>query len=197
MDIHGNPVLPAEYQHIVCSPNGEFAVLKDDVSYIIDASGTVLLSFPDYRFQVFVESIDCWIFYLEGEDVFGFMERDGTVIIEPEYECWSANAQMGGGQIYYPYPLDGSTTITYIFDYYLDGNICQILINSSGYVLDYPMYTYTWFPYKGVIAISDEDGNEGLFTYDGKVLFEPCECTIPSTDWTDDSDYLIYTIPAK
>ena len=213
MDIHGNPVLPAEYQDIICSPNGEFAVLKDDVSYIIDATGTVLLSFPDYRFQDFVESIDCWVFHLESDpgDVSfcaGFMRRDGTVIIEPEYDHYFSVDNTDPDRLSYPYPLDGSTTITYIYDYYLDGNSCQMLINSSGYVLDYPLYDsydhdagydagYTWFPYKGVIAISDKDGNEGLFTYDGKVLFEPCECTIPSTDWTDDSDYLIYTIPAQ
>ena len=130
------------------------------------------------------------------------MRRDGTVIIEPEYDHYFANAQASVERGHYPYPLDGSTTITYIYNYSLDGKSCKMLINSSGYVLDYPLYDsygdgYTWFPYKGVIAISDEDGNEGLFTYDGKVLFEQCECTIPSTDWTDDSDYLIYTIPAK
>ena len=203
MDIHGNPVLPTEYQDIICSPNGEFAVLKDDVSYIIDASGTVLLSFPDYRFQDFVESIDCWVFHLESDpgDVSfcaGFMRRDGTVIIEPEYDHYCANDNSGLERVDYPYPLDGSTTLTFIYQYQLPGTSCLMLISSSGYVLDYPIYYgYTWFPYKGVIAISDEDGNEGLFTYDGKVLFEQCECTIPSTDWTDDSDYLIYTIPAK
>ena len=207
MDIHGNPVLPAEYQHIVCSPNGEFAVLKDDVSYIIDASGTVLLSFPDYRFLEFIESLDCWVFYLESDSSYesfgdGFMRRDGTVILELDGDHYFANAQMSPEQGYYPYPLDGSTSITYEYDYSVDGDIGQMLIGSSGYLLDYPLYNgygdgYTWFPYKGVIAISDKDGNEGLFTFDGKMLFEPCECTIPSTDWTDDSDYLIYTIPAQ
>ena len=204
MDIHGNPVLPAEYQSIVCSPNGEFAVLKDDVSYIIDSTGTVLLSFPDYRFQEFVESIDCWVFHLksdtsDGQFIVGFMNRDGEVIIEPEYDHYSANEDLGSERLAYPYPLDGSSEPTFVYDYNIAGNDSTVfmLINSSGYVLDYPMSQYTWFPYKGVIVISDEDGKKGLFTYDGKVLFEQCECTFPTTDLMDDSGFIIYTIKAN
>jgi len=209
MDIHGNPVLPAEYQYIVCSPFGEFAVYMNNTSYIIDSMGNTLLSFPGYFFREYISSIDCWVFCriddiptgeAGPEDaVVGFMKRDGTVFIEPEYDHYFANADSRIDRYDYPYPLDGSTSLTFIYDYDIvgAGKPVLMLINSSGYVLDYPMYKYAWFPYKGVIVIVDEDGKEGLFTYDGKVLFEQCECSFPTTNIMDDSEFLIYTVKLK
>lgn len=209
MDIHGNPILPAEYQYIVCSPHGEFAIYMNNTGCIIDSKGNTLLSFPGYFFREYIKSIDCWVFCRISdiptgeagpEDaIVGFMKRDGTVFIEPEYDHYYANADSHNDSSNYPYPLDGSTSLTFIYDYDIvgAGKPVLMLVNTSGYVLDYPMYKYAWFPYKGVIVIVDKDGNEGLFTYDGNVLFEQCECSFPTTNVMDDSDYLIYTVKSK
>ena len=218
MDLDGNVLFEAKYDSIQCSPYGEFAVRKNDASYIVDIDENILREVPDRYVLDFVDAVDCWLVSdreMENEDtaysaLFLLVRRDGTPLISSfnvskyidYYDYYHTLGQ-------YPNPIDSSTAPFIVSDYEDDGTeSSSVLINSAGYVFGCPLGLNYWFPDQGVLVVT-KDGKDGLISYDGTVLFPVQECHIFTNksageeaetyeyDTYNDTDYLIYTIPAK
>jgi hypothetical protein len=197
IDTDGNTVFESIYSDILCSPFGEFAISYDVGSAIIDLDGNELHRFPEYNIHGFIDSIDCWVFTRVDDDDYnnpelGYINRDGSILIEPSIELLDSPTPFSLVHTNYPSPLNPENYPLIVPYYFDDGEQARVIINSSGYVLDYPLNDFTWFPYKDIIVFTNEDGLEGILSYDGKLIFEPSEYSFVLDD-IDDSDYLVFT----
>ena len=201
IDFEGNTVFEPIYNDIYCSPFGEFAIHYDAGSAIVNVEGTVLHSFPEYWIDEFIDSIDCWEFTRidgDGNDPeHGYMNRDGSILIEPiitlmesaqnpYYPLWFVRNQ-------YPLPLNPETYPLLVPFFFDNGKKAGVIINTSGYVLDYPLNNFTWFPYKEIIVFVNKDGLEGILSFDGKLILEPSDYSFVIDNIYDNSDYLVFT----
>ena len=212
MDLDGNILFEAKYDSIYCSPYGEFAVCKNGVNYIVDIDESVLMEIPIRNVLYFVDSVDCWFVTDSDKDAdewqISLMRRDGTLLIAYANERYITNYYTD--LECYANPVDPSRAPFIVRDYDGEGtDSSSVLINSEGYVFDCPLGMLDWFPDQGVLVVIKEEGECGLISYDGTVLFPVQECHIFTNkdageeaekyeyDTYNDTDYLIYTIPAQ
>ncbi len=201
MDLEGNTVLEPIYGDIQCSPFGEFVISYDGGSAIVDPEGNVLHRFTEYTINNnFIDSIDCWqVMRVDDDDynnpLLGYMNRDGSILIEPSIEL--LDSPIPFRLLYdfnnYPSPLNPETYPLIAPYYFDDGKRANVIINSYGYVLDYPLKNFTWLPYKDIIVFTNEGGLEGILSYDGQLILEPSEYSFVLNDIYDDSDFLVFT----
>ena len=214
----GTIVLNATYDSVSCSPYGVYAVSKDDKYYMVDSSGDILREFDDRIVYGYIESIDCWQFiYKEnlGEySIDGFISRNGDEVLDVNCLPYDIN----GMSLYiskYPDLMDLSQSPAIFTDLPSLGTENNDCSDGYGFIhpfiqTEYVLYNaYSWFPSQGVLVVEDSDGNYGLVSYDGTVLFEPAKCHIfinsntgtieyqdekYQYDTYNDSEYLIYTV---
>jgi len=210
IDFDGNTILPAEYQQIFCSPVGEFAVYKDNCSYLINSDGKVIQKFSEYVVCDFVDSLNCWLFQdvSQGSDnpdtINGFMSRDGKVLFNDNITFFRKNDDVAA---YFPNRINLITVPAIIYAPNPSGN--YKFISSSGYTNDSIYASTAWFPNQGVVVVADAERNNGLVSYDGKVLFDlkPCHIFTNKSSYEasngyhyelyNDTDFLIFTVTVK
>jgi len=205
VDSLGQTILPAVYQQICATPQGDFFVIKGNRYYLIDSEGNTLKEFKDLYLCDYAASIDVWSFEYTGLEpieelrISGFLDGSFNIIVDHEYFLFSVNNNGLVSQLTYPNPIDVSTTPVIVRE---DNQLGEYrFINSSGYAEGW-YSSISWFPDQGVLVVEDIDGNCGLVSYDGTVLFalQPCQIFTNSDyeyDSYNDSDYLIYSVEAE
>jgi len=216
MNLDGTSVLPAEYEQIVCSPNGEFGVVKNNKSFLLDAEGNTIKELSDSVIEAYVPSIKGWIYTNDYEveyvPTYGILNRDGSVLMEPSFELYFAG--FSGYPYFYPNPIDYSITPVIIdlrFAVDSGGIATYAIVNNQGYSVDSLYSDFEYFPDQNVLVVTDEKYNSGLVSFDGTVLFELqfCQFLINEGGYHDndenllfydkynDTDYLIFFVWSK
>jgi len=211
MTLNGTSVLPAVYEKIVCSSNGSFGVVKDSKSFLLDAEGTTLKELSDSVIVAYVPSMNRWIYtndyYTESVPMYGVMNYDGSVFMEPSFEDYYLYAKSLIDSYYYPNPINPlNSSLIIDIRAIVDGGGYPVyaVVNENGYSSESLYRDFDFFPDQKVLVVTDASGMSGLVSYDGTVLFEPGACQFfmnKSSDEEDnkllydqynDSDYLIY-----
>lgn len=198
IDLDGSEILPTQYNVISATPHGTFAVVENDIMYVIDLQGDILFEADDLEIGSYIQSIDCWEFTYEenivkGYNYFyidGFISGDGSKV---DMKCW---------------PYDTGKDAFYV-DFTDHPEIQgEALVNPTGDPKIIVYSGYYDFPKQGVYVVTDKEGNYGLISHKGEVLFELQDCIIlTNTDPSEtdeisdykyetynDTDYLIYVV---
>lgn len=158
IDLDGTLILPPEYDSIEISDIGEFSVIKDDKSAVLDSKGIELVPWQSqYWITYYLESSDCWTISLTGQEAppQGLMNRKGDVILEPQ--IWIT---------------ENDPTIAYNDKSFMG------LLGSSGYIADCEYLDLHYCTAQDVLVIIDQEKHFGLMDTEGNILFEPQECKI-------------------
>lgn len=205
VDLDGNEILSTKYSVISATPHGTFAVMGNDTIYVIDLQGNILFEADDLMISTYNPSIDCWEFtykenIVQGYNYFyidGFISSDGTKV---DMKCWSDHGGVVPDAFYEDF-ADNPEIIAQIGQ-------SEALINPMGDPKIIVYSEYYDFPKQDVVVVTDKEGNYGLITYQGEVLFELQNCIIlTNTDpheteeisdykyeTYNDTDYLIYVV---
>ncbi len=205
VDSDGNEILSTKYSVISATPHGTFAVMGNDTLYVIDLQGNILFEADDLTISTYNPSIDCWEFtykenIVQGYNYFyidGFISSDGTKV---DMKCWSDHGGVVPDAFYEDF-ADNPEIIAQIGQ-------SEALINPMGDPKIIVFSEYYDFPKQNVVVVTDKEGNYGLITYQGEVLFQLQDCIIltntdPSktdeiSDYKyetyNDTDYLIYVV---
>ena len=216
MTCDGTIILPADYEKVVCSPNGEFGVVKNSKSFLLDVEGNTIKELSDSVIVTYVPLSEGWIYTndydAESVPMYGIMNHDGSVLIQPQFELYFAN--YSDYPYFYPNPIDYSISPVIIdlrFAVDNGGIAAYAIVNNQGNFVDSLYSNFEYFPDQNVLVVTDESGKSGLVSYDGTVLFQPRACrffinkggyhdsdeNLLFYDHYNDSDYLIYTETAK
>lgn len=218
MKLDGTSVLPTEYENIACSPNGEFGVVKNNKSFLLDAQGNTIKELLDSVIIAYVPSIDRWIYTneynVEYISLYGVMNRDGSIFIEPSFDEYYIYSMSLIDSYSYPNAID-LTNSSLIIDLRATieggGYPVYAVVSINGYSVDSLYRDFEFFPDQKVLVVTDKNGNSGLVSYDGTVLFELQACQFfindvgyhnPNKNFLfydeyNDTDYLIYTVKSK
>ena len=215
MTMNGTSVLPAVYERVVCSPSGEFGVVKDNKCCLLNAEGNTIKELSDSVIVAYVPSINRWIYTndydVESVPVYGILNYDGSVFIEPSFENYYLNAKSLIASYYYLNPinsLDSSLIIDISITIDGGGYPVYAIVNTNGYSSESLYRDFEFFPDQKVLVVTDASGKSGLVSYDGTVLFKPMACRFLINKSSDqdgdnnlltyenynDSDYFIYTV---
>ena len=83
-DENGNVVVPCEYPYLQYCENGWYVAQNQDGRYgYIDKSGNVMI---DFEFED-AEKFSCGLAPVLIDGLWGFINEDGEVVIEPVYLC--------------------------------------------------------------------------------------------------------------
>ncbi len=204
-DLDGKEIISTQYDMIYLSPTGIFSATKNEGCYLIDLQGSILFEADDLTISTYNPSIDCWEFtykenIVQGYNYFyidGFISSDGTKV---DMKCWSDHGGVVPDAFYEDF-ADNPEIIAQIGQ-------SEALINPMGDPKIIVFSEYYDFPKQNVVVVTDKEGNYGLITYQGEVLFQLQDCIIlTNTDLSEtdeisdykyetynDTDYLIYIV---
>ena len=162
-DENGNVVVPCEYPYLQYCENGWYVAQNQDGRYgYIDKSGNVMI---DFEFED-AEKFSCGLAPVLIDGLWGFINEDGEVVIEPAYLTASV-ATINAD------PYIGSCTFWDGVGKVQDGDQWILIDTQGNVVVDDPGFSDFYSCGNGLIAYQDaESGLWGYMTTDGKIAIE-------------------------
>lgn len=155
--------MPCEYPYLQYCENGWYVAQNQDGRYgYIDKSGNVMI---DFEFED-AEKFSCGLAPVLIDGLWGFINEDGEVVIEPAYLTASV-ATINAD------PYVGSCTFWDGVGKVQDGDQWILIDTQGNVVVDDPGFSGFYSCGNGLIAYQDaESGLWGYMTTDGKIAIE-------------------------
>jgi hypothetical protein len=211
MDMSGTVITPARYYEVALTPNGECAVFhaESNCSYLLNDKGEVLSVYKDMALTEYILSFDCWLYsenYASpGIPTYGLMKSNGEIWYEPftdsirsydlDKNCaWLQMMQdihheaKRSPVIFGAYEINESEWIT----------LGTGILSTSGILDDVVYSRLVWLANQEVVVATEKDGDMGILSWDGAIIFEPRACEINfkeegSNRLFTDTEHLIFS----